>query len=197
MENDTRSKLIEIATKLFATRGFAAVSVRELTDAAQVNVSTISYYFNGKEGLYQAVLKEQFPPMLQALALAKNNDSFSPADRLSFYASQITHIHLQRPFLSHFISNEVHYPTGYGDSIIENHISEVHQFIETTLQEGVINGDFRGDLNITYSAISLAGIMNFYFISKPLYQKFISFSEDANIEYMNHAFQIYLRGIMN
>ncbi|MBP2627712.1 MAG: yttP 3 [Firmicutes bacterium] len=197
MENDTRSKLIEIATELFATKGFAAVSIRELTVAAQVNVSAISYYFKGKGGLYRAVLKEQLAPVLQVLELAKDHDSLSPTERLSLYANRIMHIHLQRPFLSHFIHSEIHYPTGHGDSIIENHISQVHQFIETTLQEGVANGDFRVDLNITYSAISLAGIMNFYFISKPLYQKFIYFPENANSEYMNHAFQIYLRGIMN
>jgi len=196
MEKDTPLKLIEIATQLFATKGFAAVSVRELTVAAEVNVSAISYYFNGKEGLYRAVLKEQLAPLLQALALVKEHYSLSPAERLSFYANQITHIHVQRPFLSHFISSEVNYPTGHGDSIIENHISQVYQFIETTLQEGVAKGDFRGDLNITYSAIALDGIMNFYFISKPLYQKFICFPEDANIEYMNHAFQIYLQGIV-
>ena len=197
MEKDTRSKLIEIATQLFATRGFAAVSVRELTVAAQVNVSAISYYFNGKESLYRAVLKEQLAPLLQALALAKGHDCSSAAERLSFYANQITQIHVQRPFLSHFISNEVNYPTGHGGAIIENHISQVHQFVEDALQEGVANGDFRADLNITYSAIALDGIINFYFISKPLYQKFISFPEEANIEYMNHAFQIYLRGIMS
>ena len=197
MENDTRSKLIEMAAQLFAAKGFAAVSVRELTVAAQVNVSAISYYFNGKEGLYRAVLKEQLEPMVQALELAKARECSSPAERLEFYASQIAHVHLQRPFLSHLISSEVNYPTGQGGSIIEDHVSQAHWFMETTLREGVANGDFRGDLNILYSAIALAGIMNFHFISKPLHQKFISFPEDAHIEYMKHAFQIYLRGIKN
>ena len=42
MDKDTRTKLIEIATKLFATKGFFAVSVREVTSIAQVNVSAIS-----------------------------------------------------------------------------------------------------------------------------------------------------------
>ena len=196
MEKDTRSKLIEIATELFATKGFAAVSVRELTVAAEVNVSAISYYFNGKEGLYKAVLKEQMAPVLDVLALAKKHESPSPAKRLSFYAEQITHIHVQRPYLSHFISSEVIYPTGHGDSIIENHISQVHQYIENALQEGIANGDFRRDLNVSYAAIALSGIMNFYFISKPLYEKFTYFPENADSEYMNHAFQIYLRGII-
>lgn len=195
MENDARSKLIEIAAPLFAAKGFAAVSVRELTVAAQVNVSAISYYFNGKEGLYRAVLKEQLDPIMQALELAKSHECSSPAERLEFYANQIVHVHLQRPFLSHLISSEVNYPTGQGGSIIEDHVSRTHRFMETTLQEGIAKGDFRKDLNIVYSAIALAGIMNFHFIAKPLHQKFISFPENTDIEYMKHAFAIYLRGI--
>lgn len=82
MENDTRSKLIEIATPLFATKGFAAVSVRELTVAAQINVSAISYYFNGKEGLYQAVLAEQLAPILQALRRLRATISCRPSNGL-------------------------------------------------------------------------------------------------------------------
>jgi len=196
MEHDTRSKLIEIATQQFATKGFAAVSVRELTEVAQINVSAISYYFNGKEGLYQTVLKEQLSPILKALQSAKSNALLSPIERLTFYANQIANIHAQRPFLARFMSSEISNPTDYGGPIIEHHLSQVYEFMHTALQEGIANGDFSADLNVTYSAISLAGILNFYFITKPLIKKFIHLPEQANTEYTVHAFHIYLHGIM-
>ncbi len=196
MEHDTRSKLIEIATHLFATKGFAAVSVREVTEAAQVNVSAISYYFNGKEGLYQAVMEEQLSPILQALQLARNNDSLSPFERLTFYAGRIALIHAQRPFLARFMSSELTNPTDYGGPVIEKHLSQVYQFMHAALQQGIASGHFRPDLNISYATISLAGILNFYFITKPFIQKFMPLSEHANTEYTAHAFQIYLHGIM-
>ncbi|MBP2626612.1 MAG: yttP 3 [Firmicutes bacterium] len=197
MKTDTQLKLIEIATPLFATKGFSSVSVREVTDSAQTNVSAISYHFNGKEGLYQAVLEEQFTPIMQALQVAKNNNSLSPIERLTFYADQIAYIHAQRPFLARFISSEVTNPTGYGGPVIEKHLSQVYQFLRSTLQEGIDNGDVQPDLNIAYAAISLAGILNFYFITKPLIQKFTPLTEDANAQYTTHAFHIYLHGIIN
>ncbi|MDF2572693.1 MAG: yttP 3 [Sporomusa sp.] len=197
MKTDTQLKLIEIATPLFATKGFSSVSVRELTDTAQINVSAVSYHFNGKEGLYQAVLEEQFTPIMQALQLAKNNTSLSPIERLTFYANQIARIHAQRPFLARFISSEVTNPTDYGGPIIEKHLSQVYKFLHITLQEGIDKGDIKPDLNITYAAISLAGILNFYFITKPLLQKFIPLTEDTNTHYTTHAFHIYLHGIIN
>jgi len=66
LEKDTQTKLLEAATLLFAQKGFSAVSTRELAEAAGVNIAAISYHFRGKEGLYQAMMEEQFAPMSQA-----------------------------------------------------------------------------------------------------------------------------------
>jgi len=199
MENKTRLKLIEVATELFAIKGFAAVSVRELTVAAQINVSAISYYFNGKEGLYEAVLTKQLSPILQTIGEVQKNDSTSPVAKLTLYANQIAHIHARRPLISRFIYSEVTNPTEYGAPIIEKHLSQVYHFIDATLREGIASGYLRDDLNITYAAVSLVGILNFYFIAKPFVSKLFSLTEHANSEseYVAHAFRIYLHGIMN
>ncbi|MDF2635869.1 MAG: yttP 3 [Pelosinus sp.] len=196
IKTTTQENLIEIATQLFATKGFAAVSVRELTDAAHINVSAISYHFNGKEGLYQAVLKEQLAPILKALQFVKSKHTLSPIDRLTLYADQIARIHNQRPFLARFINSESITPTSFGGPVIETHLSQVYQFIQATLQEGIDHGEFQADLDVNYAAISLVGSLNFYFIAKPLIQKFIRLTNDDNAEYTAHAFRIYLHGIL-
>jgi AcrR family transcriptional regulator len=51
-----REALIAHGTRIFATKGFAAASTREICQAAGVNVAAIHYYFGDKEGLYRAVL---------------------------------------------------------------------------------------------------------------------------------------------
>ena len=57
---DSRSRILAAATPLFARHGLNGVSVREVASAAGVNLSMISYYFGGKEGLYASILKKQF-----------------------------------------------------------------------------------------------------------------------------------------
>jgi TetR/AcrR family transcriptional regulator, regulator of cefoperazone and chloramphenicol sensitivity len=57
---NARERLLGAALRLFAERGFARTSTRELADAAQVNVAAISYYFGDKGGLYRAAF---FEPM--------------------------------------------------------------------------------------------------------------------------------------
>lgn len=199
MDMDTRAKLMEVATPLFATKGFAAVSVRELTEAAQINVSAISYHFNGKEGLYKAVLEEQLTPILLLLHSVKSKNGLSAVERLMDYANQIASIHTQRPFLARFINNEANNPTKHIGPMIEDHLSQVYEFIVNTLEEGIVKGEFRENLNTSYSAISLVGILNFYFIMKPLIRRIspLNINEHSNTEYIVHAFQLYLHGIMD
>jgi TetR/AcrR family transcriptional regulator len=56
-QQDTRVVLIRVGSRFFAEKGFDGTSVREIADAAQVNISLISYHFGGKEGLYRAIIQ--------------------------------------------------------------------------------------------------------------------------------------------
>ncbi len=51
-----RQRLLEEGLRLFAHKGFAATSTREICQAAGLNVAAINYHFGGKDGLYREVL---------------------------------------------------------------------------------------------------------------------------------------------
>ena len=53
----TRARLLEVAERLFAERGFKKVTVREICRAARANVASVNYYFGDKLGLYREVLQ--------------------------------------------------------------------------------------------------------------------------------------------
>jgi len=52
---EARNRLLDAALALFAEHGFSKTSTRQIAQAAQVNVASISYYFGDKAGLYSAV----------------------------------------------------------------------------------------------------------------------------------------------
>lgn len=60
MEKDENSKqkILNAATKLFAHKGFDAVSVREICKEANANLCLISYHFGGKQELYNAIIDD-------------------------------------------------------------------------------------------------------------------------------------------
>jgi len=53
----TRDFIIEVATDLFGQHGYQGVTVRQLTLAAKVNLSAITYHFGGKEELYRTTVE--------------------------------------------------------------------------------------------------------------------------------------------
>lgn len=68
MEN--RSVLLQCALDLFAARGYDAVGVQEIADAAGVTKPTLYHYFGSKQGLLQALLDENNAQLLSALCMA-------------------------------------------------------------------------------------------------------------------------------
>lgn len=54
---DSKEKLLRIALRQFAQKGFDGASVKSIAEEAEMNVSLISYYFQGKEGLLREALE--------------------------------------------------------------------------------------------------------------------------------------------
>ena len=52
-----KERLLEAGIDVFGQFGFNGATTRMIAQAAEVNISAIPYYFNGKEGLYHAVVE--------------------------------------------------------------------------------------------------------------------------------------------
>jgi AcrR family transcriptional regulator len=53
----TRQRILDAALAEFAAKGTAGARVRSIAERAGVNTQLISYYFGGKQGLYQEVVR--------------------------------------------------------------------------------------------------------------------------------------------
>ena len=193
MEQDVRTRLIETATPLFAKKGFAAVSIRELAKAADVNVAAISYYFGGKEGIYTAVLEHQFEPIAEKLDSIADLPPISGEERLRLYAQAVSGIHHQRPFLIRFLHTELTNPTICFETVVKKTITRAFRLLFQAITDGIASGEFKPSINPGQAALSLVGILNFYFIAKPLAKSFLADCSDE--EFTDQSFRIYLNGI--
>jgi len=62
----TKERLLIAAEKLFAEKGFADVSLRDITTAAEANVSSVSYYYSSKDALTDEVIQRHIFPVNEA-----------------------------------------------------------------------------------------------------------------------------------
>jgi TetR/AcrR family transcriptional regulator len=100
LEKDTRQLLIDAAKSVFARQGYDGATVKDIVDAAGVNVSLVSYYFKGKEGLYQACFEEFGKGRLAVADRMLNSAPTSLEDfrtRLVLYAEEFFQTALTHP----------------------------------------------------------------------------------------------------
>jgi len=56
----TKERLLQVATALFAQKGFHGVSTREITQQARANLSSLYFHWRSKENLYLAAYRDLF-----------------------------------------------------------------------------------------------------------------------------------------
>jgi TetR/AcrR family transcriptional regulator len=57
--HETAGRILQVASKMFAEKGFANVSVRDICRETGTSAPVIYYYFGSKKGLFDAVARKQ------------------------------------------------------------------------------------------------------------------------------------------
>jgi len=88
----TRERIMKAAERLFAERGYDGTSIRAIVAKARVNQAAINYHFDGKDGLYRAVLRAAFRALTeQQLAHAEEVRAMSPDEALREFIRRQLH----------------------------------------------------------------------------------------------------------
>ena len=101
------------AGPIFADKGFDAATVREICQAAEVNVASVKYHFGGKQNLYHETVI--YAHSCRASMFEGRADSnIDPAERLREYIQQILFsmvVNEQGPWQVRLLMNEIQQPT--------------------------------------------------------------------------------------
>jgi AcrR family transcriptional regulator len=81
--HDTQARVLEAASALFAERGFAGATIREIAERAKVNVAAGHYHFGSKLDLYLEAVGAQFAELDARLTAQAAKASDVDLDRLS------------------------------------------------------------------------------------------------------------------
>ena len=74
-----KQRIAEVAANLFAERGFAGTSVRDICKAAGVSAPTLYYHFGSKDGLVEAIVFETLETFLADVASLDEHGSLEEA----------------------------------------------------------------------------------------------------------------------
>lgn len=190
---DTKARLLHMATRLFAEQGFDSVSIRQISDAAGVNSAMISYYFGSKQGLYNAVLAQQTGMICGFLKDAEAEGD--PREVIRKYGETMLLLHEKNPYLLYYLHREI-VDSAEGCSVFQDLAPLLFRLLASAIRNGIDNGLFRKDLDVFSAVFHLAGIVNAYFMSHRMHTCVSSMmSIPTEAVYIRQAVDVFLRGI--
>jgi len=193
-DKDCRENIIASAIPLFAAKGLNGVSVRELASAADVNLSMISYYFGGKEGLYAAVLKEQFAILGKLEEI--DQMEIETLQKFELYVRATVSRYRKSPYLLRFYTSELTNPTACFETIVKPAIKRVVQMLLDAFSDGLSHEKFRDGLDPADTVLALAGMINFYFLLEPATAELVDHTPERDEKLIRHIMDIFTRGVL-
>ncbi len=75
----TRDRILDEAEALFAHKGFAGTSVRDIATCAELTPASLYNHFSNKDALYRAVLERGVQPLIERLGVLATKDDINEA----------------------------------------------------------------------------------------------------------------------
>jgi AcrR family transcriptional regulator len=144
-EMPVRDRLLLAAKRLFAEKGFARASISDITSAAGVTKPMLYYYFDGKDGLLQALMDRAYERLDAGLATIAAR-GLSPAAQLGAIAELTCEMAREDPDVSRFCIGLEYGPRGELPKVdIERLGLRTFEALITAADAGVRAGELDGD----------------------------------------------------
>jgi AcrR family transcriptional regulator len=185
-----RQCILESAEQLFAQKGYAAVSVKEIAKLAKVNPAMIHYYFGSKNSLLQQVLEQTLEPLAEAIGTMRSAQDA----QVSEIARLLLRTFSEHPYLPILVVREVLLPGG----VMQEHFlaflaPRLGGAVPELLAREQAGGRMRADIDPQISALTLLSLCAFPFFARNLAEPVLGISYDeAGLEKLEQHITLLL-----
>lgn len=155
----TRLRVLEVALHLFATRGFAATSVRDLATALELQPSALYAHFRSKEQILAELARFGYEAHQEAIQSALLAAPADPVERMRALVRAHSLVHSTYPHLAVVVNEEL---AGLPDELAGPSLAIRHAssaLLVSIIEEGVAAGVFAPvHVEVTAAAIGAMGV---------------------------------------
>jgi TetR/AcrR family transcriptional regulator, cholesterol catabolism regulator len=156
-----RARILTEAARLFAERGFAATSVREIALAAGCTKPALYYHFGGKEQLFVRAIRHETEEITRLVADVTGADDRPVRELMkSGMETFIEHVRLHPMGMRLLMRAELWPDEGQPRYDFESLRATHLELIKGLLARGVDEGSVRRDVDLEDAAYALAGIFD-------------------------------------
>ncbi|MCC6582936.1 MAG: TetR/AcrR family transcriptional regulator [Chitinophagales bacterium] len=175
--SDKRDYILDVAERLFAEQGFEAISVREISKAADINIAMVSYYFGSKEKLYEDVINRK---LISSDTIAKSvGQHTSSMDKLFAMVDLYIEKFFERRLFQNIIFREM--AMNQRTAMAEKIAAQVHKnflLAYDIIQTGIDNKEFK-KVDIELTVMSIIGIVRMYTTSGTMACKILKVEDES------------------
>ena len=137
-DDNTRERIMLAAGPIFAIKGFRAATVREICDAANVNVASVNYYFGDKQKLYNETVILAREMRVKQVPYPKWDDTTKPEKKLHDFVSLLLNrlVALKtEPWQVRLLMRELTQPSEACKPLIRDYFSPFFNLLLTVIDE--------------------------------------------------------------
>ncbi|MBI5100013.1 MAG: TetR/AcrR family transcriptional regulator [Nitrospirae bacterium] len=159
-EHAARERLLQSALDIFNERGYAATSVREIVEAADVSKPVLYYYFGNKEGIYTELMTKPFE-VLEKILKETVQEELSARERVIRLYDRIFLLFMKNLKAARLMYS-IYYGPPQGAPFIdfEGYHLKIREVTDLIVKDGIESGEFRKVNADTLSCV-LIGALNF------------------------------------
>ncbi|MDQ7821938.1 MAG: CerR family C-terminal domain-containing protein [Candidatus Eremiobacteraeota bacterium] len=196
-EHHTKKELImEEAKRIFAEKGFHATTMRDIARAAESNIALIYYYFKDKEDLYHTIIDTTISSLFSMVRTSLSMET-TPEERIRAFISAYISFMGKQKYLPRILAREMAEKGQHLDLVAREYLQKSHSTLQETLREGSESCSFN-ELDYELTALSLLGMMGFYFFAAPMVKKILkksSYDRQFITKLTEHTASLFFQGI--
>ena len=162
-ESLTRQQLLQAALTRFAEHGYAATSVQQIVDAAQVSKPALYYYFDDKAGLFQALVNHAHDERYRLMREAADRFPGVP-EKLEAIIASIFAFSVENQPLMRLAFATAFAPSGEapGQAKFREKGRRNYEFIRSVMEQGRKSGELDSQFSVDDLAMGFYGQLNTY-----------------------------------
>jgi len=177
---DKKAHIVNVAIELFAQNGFEGTSMRDLSNAAGVNIAMINYYFGTKEKLFETIVESRSNMFRERLEEIYNNKKLSYLQKIEKYIDfQVEKILEKRHFHKVIHSEVMLNKRPELNAAIGNIFKRNMTTIKTIIEEGCKSGEFK-KVDAGLVVASIHGTVNTVFLSSTMCKLILTVDENTD-----------------
>lgn len=173
MFNDKQVQIMTTAENLFAKKGFDGTSVRDIAEAAGVNIAMISYYFGSKDKLMQALFETRTANVRMRVESLLKDDRLEPLEKVNVLIDDyVERAFRNQQFYKIMICEQVMEKQSLVTDLLKELKLRNAETINLLIENGVQKGVFRRGVDVVLMMQTMIGTLTNAFINKEFYRSF-------------------------